>query len=512
MSVWTDGYVSDIQYTAGFYRELTPAYLSTLLNIQGYHAPDATGSFTYCELGCGQGFGTNILAASYPNGRFWGVDFNPAQISNARRLASKAGLTNIEFIEESFEGMAKGACPDLPSFDYITLHGIYSWISIENKGFIVDFISRYLKPGGVVYVSYNCLPGWANVAPVQRLIREHAALNPGRSDQQMEGAMRFIGQLREANAGYFVVNQSMNVRLDGMKTANRNYLAHEYLNGYWYPAYHSDVVREFDRAKLNFAASATVLENIDIFSVPEPVRKVLADVTDPVMIQTVKDFAINQAFRKDIFIRGASKMGRLEHEATLRGLTLRASVRRQDSTTDLKTPLGSAKGIPEVYDTFMDMACGSEAVSIGDLLANPILAKHGLPVVIQTYQMLLANVQVHPAMPAADKVTAAAFNLAVADEVVLGADFGAAASPVLGTGLGLTFIEACGLRALAGMTDVNLEVAVGNVWKEMRRGARRLLKEGKPIQSDEENIAGLKPLVQQMIDTRLPLWRKLGII
>jgi len=43
----------------------------------------------------------------------------------------------------------------LPDFDYIGLHGIWSWISDENRQVIVDFIRKKLKVGGVLYISYN---------------------------------------------------------------------------------------------------------------------------------------------------------------------------------------------------------------------------------------------------------------------------------------------------------------------------------------------------------------------
>jgi hypothetical protein len=33
-------------------------------------------------------------------------------------------------------------------FDYIALHGVWSWVSPENRGHIVRFAARYLKPGG----------------------------------------------------------------------------------------------------------------------------------------------------------------------------------------------------------------------------------------------------------------------------------------------------------------------------------------------------------------------------
>ena len=54
---WTDGYVSDISYTTGFYRELAPSYLSFAALTQGQQAPAPARAFAYCELGCGQGSG-----------------------------------------------------------------------------------------------------------------------------------------------------------------------------------------------------------------------------------------------------------------------------------------------------------------------------------------------------------------------------------------------------------------------------------------------------------------------
>jgi len=35
---------------------------------------------------------------------------------------------------------------DLPDFDFIGMHGIWSWISEEDRALIVEFIRRKLKP------------------------------------------------------------------------------------------------------------------------------------------------------------------------------------------------------------------------------------------------------------------------------------------------------------------------------------------------------------------------------
>ena len=73
---WTSGYVAEIDYTHGYYRELAPGLIDYALILGGYEPPDRT-SMRYLELGYGQGLSVNIHAAACP-GEFWGTDFNPA--------------------------------------------------------------------------------------------------------------------------------------------------------------------------------------------------------------------------------------------------------------------------------------------------------------------------------------------------------------------------------------------------------------------------------------------------
>ncbi len=87
-ATWQAGYVGDVNYTLGFYRELSPTYLSLACVMSGVEGPDVTKPMRYCELGCGRGFGTVLLAAANPNIEFVGVDFNPSHIAEARSLAN----------------------------------------------------------------------------------------------------------------------------------------------------------------------------------------------------------------------------------------------------------------------------------------------------------------------------------------------------------------------------------------------------------------------------------------
>jgi SAM-dependent methyltransferase len=286
---WTAGYASDVEYVAGFYREQSPAYLNFVTLLHGYEPVPLDRPFNYFELGFGRGLTLNALAAAHPNGQFFGADFNPAHVAGARELAGKAGLKNIVLMEDSFEDLAAGQRADLPQFDFITLHGIYTWVTTENQGYIVEFLRKYLKPGGVVYLSYNAMPGWAPSLPIQRILTEYGDAHPKRSDLQVREAIDLITRMFDQKATFFLANPGLEARLNSMKGASINYLVHEYMHKHWAPKYHADVARELGAAKLDFVGSAdVVLAYPQLYLTPEK-NEVIATMSSSAVRETMKD-------------------------------------------------------------------------------------------------------------------------------------------------------------------------------------------------------------------------------
>lgn len=80
---------------------------------------------TACELGFGQGMSANLHAAVSVV-EWCGTDFNPAQAGFAQELAAVAG-SGARLFDQAFDEFCSRS--DLPEFDYIGLHGIWSWIS-----------------------------------------------------------------------------------------------------------------------------------------------------------------------------------------------------------------------------------------------------------------------------------------------------------------------------------------------------------------------------------------------
>ena len=101
MADWAAGYVTEVNYTQGYYRELSPLAMQFALTCAGFKAP-ALDKFSYCELGFGQGLSLNFHAAVHGEaGHFFGADINPAHVAIARETATLSQAT-LDVCDQSF--------------------------------------------------------------------------------------------------------------------------------------------------------------------------------------------------------------------------------------------------------------------------------------------------------------------------------------------------------------------------------------------------------------------------
>ena len=307
MHSWSEGYVVDTNYTHSFIEELNPTWIVFAMVQRGF-APPSYRKFNYCELGFGQGFGTNLFAAIHPQGNFWGTDFNPSHACHAERLANAAKCNNVHFFDKSFEEFLD---IDTPQFDFIVLHGIYSWVSRKNQKIIVEILRRKLKFGGAVYMSYNNLPGWGSAMPLQKLMIEYAEQSKEPAINRMDKTIDFIEKLKKLNAGFFATNPLLEQRLNQIlefRNSKSNYLVHEYFSEHWQPLYFFEVAEHLAEAKLTFATSANIGDQFFSQRFNKEQVELLSEINTPELRETVKDYLINPYFRKDIFIKGGYKL------------------------------------------------------------------------------------------------------------------------------------------------------------------------------------------------------------
>lgn len=508
MASWTSGYVADTEYTPGFYRELTPALLSFVALAHGQSAPDVNSPLTYCELGCGKGYSTNLLAAANPHIEFYANDFNPTHIVGARKLAAEAGSPNVHFLDHSFEEFLVE--PTLPAFDIIALHGIYSWINAENRAVIVEFVRRKLKPGGFVYVSYNCLPGWSAAAPLRHLMYLHGQAQGGPTLGRVEPALAFLEKLEAANAGYFRGSPALKDRVQKLKAQPKNYLAHEYMNDNWTLFYHSDVAAEFGEAKVSFLGSAHVLDAIDSISITAEQRQILSEIQNVAFRETVRDYMVNQQFRRDIFVRGPSAQPLSEGQATWNRLRFALTTARDDVPTKLAVAQGEVTLDQTVHAPLL-AALNAGPQTFAQLAAMPEFSSVGPNPLRQAIAVLIGAGHVQPCIggenEALRRERSKAFNAAILERARSQGDMSALASPVTGGGVTLDRISQLFLLAVNAGEEDPAAFAAAILGEQNQR----ILKDGKTLETPEENLAELAQRYSEFAAKRLPLLKQLGI-
>ena len=307
---WADGYVTEVDYTFGYYRELCPSMLALSCLTAGF-APPNSRPLRCLELGFGQGLSINIHAAAV-DGEFWGTDFSPTHVAHALSL-SKASQSTATLLDDSFGELASRN--DLPDFDIIALHGVWTWVSHENHKYIVDIIRRKLRIGGIVYLSYNCYPGWADTVPLRHMMQMYVELATSKNSDMITSvgeALGFAQRIADSGAGFFRANPLASQRLSALAKRNRVYLTHEFFGRNWEIMNFSDVVKLLFDAKVSFAGSADLIDYVEQFNLSEQGRRLLTEIKNPILRETIRDLLINQMFRRDIFIKGGRRLPRRE--------------------------------------------------------------------------------------------------------------------------------------------------------------------------------------------------------
>lgn len=510
MSDWTGGYVADIGYTYGYYTELNPLRIKLAFLNQGLAFPDVRAA---CELGFGQGLSVNIHAAA--SGCPWsGTDFNPSQAAFAQEIAAVSGA-RADLHDEAFSDFANR--DDLPPFDFIGIHGIWSWISDENRRCLVNFIRKNLKVGGVLYMSYNTLPGWASFAPMRHLMTEHAEVlgSEGRGIvSRIDGALDFAEKLLATNPLFGRANPLVADRLNKMKEHNRHYLAHEYFNRDWYPMHFATMSEWLEGAKLQYACSAHYLDHIEALNLSAEQQSFLREIPDPMFCETVRDFMVNQQFRRDYWVKGARKLSALEQAEQLRQLKVVLVAHRPGVSLKVTGSLGEAEMSESIYAPVLDLLADHKSKTLGQI-EQAVKEKNISFVQIVQAAMVLGGAG-HLALVQDDGIIAKSkkqtdkLNAWFYQKARGGSDLGYLASPVTGGGIAVNRFQQLFLQSLAQSKRQPVEWAHA-AWQILAGQGQKLVKDGKALETVEENLAELTLQAQSFADIQLPILRALQI-
>lgn len=389
-----DGYPTDVNYPAFFYREMQPVWLAQLTTWQGIQAPNPMGHFRLCELGCGIGINVLVAAASHPQAEFVGVDVNERHLHIARNAAMAAGLSNVQFIHSDFYAFSQQLAVAPATFDFITCHGVWSWVGGQQQRALLDCVQQGLKSGGLFYLHYMCHPGSTDLQELQHFLKVFAPHVPGTSAQQVQMGLKLLAQLAEH--GLFHERPGVQRHLRNLLTKNVNHLAHEFLTEHWQPQQATDVHSQLGQAGLNYVGSADVFNNLDVsLSIPKHMQTVLRKTQIPEVAETLKDMARGSHQRMDVFLRDPQP---LTAKAYQYGLNHAEFVRLpgapESGALTFTTPIGLIEGAEALCSPVLQRLAQGKA-SFAQLQQLPAFENEP-SVLLNTLQLMMMQGVLHP--------------------------------------------------------------------------------------------------------------------
>lgn len=370
------GYDGSVDYTYGFCREMSPAWLDFAALLSGIAAPanDDGAAPRFLELGCGQGLSSFLIAGANPHREVVGIDVMPQHIEHARSLVAAAGLANVRFEQGDFVELARSWPEELGRFDHVALHGVYTWVSRDVRAAVVACLAASTRPGSLVYIGYNTQPGWLSGLPFQHLARLIHETGTDDVETVFDRSIGLFEKLAAGGTDTFRILPTLKSRLDYARTRGASYLAHEFLHSGWEPMWHSQVVGDLAMAGFSYVGTASMIETLLPDMLPPALRDTIMEIGDERLRGDVLDFVINQSFRRDIFVRGPVE--RVGGSAADAAMLCQVADLPHDASLTIKASFGE---IALQYSAFAEVlaATADGPRSLGSLCALPGLKQAG---------------------------------------------------------------------------------------------------------------------------------------
>lgn len=234
-----------VPYAGHPYARTHPDHLALLARLHGL-SPADPDDCRVVELACGDGFNVVAMAAASTGVRVAGIDLEAGAIARGRALADELGIADRVDLRA---GDLLDEPPSPDKADYVICHGLYSWAPGAVADAALAAMARLLAPGGVGFLSFNLLPGWA----VRRALGPALARRGGGVPVARELLGALAEPLAERKDPYGALLAAERVRLAGLEDG---LLFHDDLQPGTRGVWHAEVVAHADHHGLHVLRDA----------------------------------------------------------------------------------------------------------------------------------------------------------------------------------------------------------------------------------------------------------------
>ncbi len=323
----------EVPYRSWPYPQSQPDRLATIGTIFGV-TPQPVDQARVLELGCAAGGNLLPLAESYSESEFVGVDLSIRELDEAIATAQRLGLRNVEFLHKSIAEVGE----ELGPFDYIIIHGVFSWVAREVQEKIFQICRSNLAPNGIAYISYNTYPGWHMRGMIRDMVCYHTEglADPTACVAQARALVKFLTQsVASQNNAY---GAYLREELELFGQVDDYYLYHDHLEKVNEPVYFRHFVQRAKAHGLQFLGEAdfsTMLARNLSPQVEATLQRITRDI---VQMEQYMDFVRNRTFRQTLLCHADVRLERALKPERLDGLFVASSLRTTDANLDVTGP------------------------------------------------------------------------------------------------------------------------------------------------------------------------------
>lgn len=240
----------------------------------------------------------------------------------------------------------------------------------------------------------------------------------------------------------------------------------------------------------------------------------LAEIPDAMFRQSVRDFIVNQQFRRDYWVKGVRRMAPLAQAEALRATRVVLTTPRADVPLKVNGTLGEASLSEAVYTPLLDLLGEHAPRTVGQIEQALKAAVPAFGNLVQALMVLMGAGHLCPVQDEAAGQKALACTQRLNAHLLQAArgsgDISYLASPVTGAGVAVSRFAQLFMAAQAqGHTSPG--AAAQQAWSTLGAQGQKILKEGKALATAEENLAELTAQAEVFFSRQWPILKALKV-
>jgi len=294
-----------VPYPSHAFFDTHPERMAVMATLHGL-SPAPVDKCRVLEVACGDGSNLLPMAYTLPESEFVGFDLAGEPIERGKKMIHELGLKNLSM----FQGDLMKVGDELGQFDYIIVHGVYSWVPKPVREGVLDLVNRLLTPDGIAFVSYNAQPG-GYLRMVQRDMLRFLVCGRDNLREQIAAADKTMRMLMNARGEQDAFRHLFEERQSKMMLRPAGSVYHDELSEVHEPPLFADFVAHAAEHGLQFLDEAMLPPPPDPFYKGELRRDIEKAVgTDTILTEQMLDFVRLRQFRETLLCRSDLKVSR----------------------------------------------------------------------------------------------------------------------------------------------------------------------------------------------------------